>query len=742
MSRNWHRKMLLSYFPIFILTLSIVIFLSFLVVNEISRSETQKANRISTGFIEGSLEKAMRQVEMDVLRTMENDALFGDFMAGRIGRSNEDVYDLVKGLKALESGNELIDSIYLYRESDQLVLSKYGLGRTPFADRAFLALALDHPDYRGWSALRSYKLIGADKPRQVITMYKRLPLPFGHEGMVVINVDAYAVSRLIADMASGEVSFLHVQDADGNLLFPYQVKDRGSLLQDGDVLTTLHSERLGWTLESGLRTGQLFAWVSVISYVWILIGAAAVSFAVWYILYVTRKNYRPIQVMMSRIQALPRGMDSTGRDELALIDHALERLIEQSTDYERSNHENLLVRRRQLFIDIIEGDVQADTWMRCVELGTLVHSSETVHAAVVISEFSPQELAGKGYSAEEQQTMRLALMNLLQELAREHGLDGWAEWVTGGRLGVIVTSTDEDGMFERLRDAVRSANRWTAEHFDMTMLFGVGVIVRFASGLAESYRSAVAAMHYRLALGEEEMVLATRVPAQPERDVYYFFPMMTGAVKMFRAANPAWRDQVMQLFKRMERDLLADQEIHMLIHWLIQMLGKELAGVSEQFNPYFQGAGKEAWSERIRQAGQLWDMHTLLLELMNENYRVFVSINENKSYRAMVSEMKAYIEENFTNPDLSLTLLSERFQVSAKYASQLFKEEFETKFVDFLADLRVLHAKKLLVQSDAAIAGIAVQVGYTNVITFGRVFKRVTGHTPGDFRRAGLLPDR
>jgi two-component system response regulator YesN len=136
MSRNWHRTMLLSYFPIFILTLSIVIFLSFLIVNEISRSETQKANRISTAFIESSLEKAMRQVEMDVLRTMENDIIYSEFMAGRIGNTNNDAYELVKSLKALEGGSELIDSIYLYRAADQLTLSKYGIGQAAFADAA------------------------------------------------------------------------------------------------------------------------------------------------------------------------------------------------------------------------------------------------------------------------------------------------------------------------------------------------------------------------------------------------------------------------------------------------------------------------------------------------------------------------------------------------------------------------------------------------------------------------------
>ncbi|MNE86506.1 HTH-type transcriptional regulator YesS [compost metagenome] len=57
------------------------------------------------------------------------------------------------------------------------------------------------------------------------------------------------------------------------------------------------------------------------------------------------------------------------------------------------------------------------------------------------------------------------------------------------------------------------------------------------------------------------------------------------------------------------------------------------------------------------------------------------------------------------------------------------------KFVDFLAELRVNKAKELLDDTQVSIQDIALQVGYANAITFGRVFKRVTGMTPGDYRK-------
>lgn len=101
----------------------------------------------------------------------------------------------------------------------------------------------------------------------------------------------------------------------------------------------------------------------------------------------------------------------------------------------------------------------------------------------------------------------------------------------------------------------------------------------------------------------------------------------------------------------------------------------------------------------------------------------------------MIVEMKAYIEENFADPDLSLKHLSDRFQISGKYASYLFKEEFNMKFVDFMVQLRMAKAERLLLETDDTVQHIALQVGYANSITFGRTFKREVGVTPGDYRK-------
>ncbi|MNN89103.1 Arabinose operon regulatory protein [compost metagenome] len=97
--------------------------------------------------------------------------------------------------------------------------------------------------------------------------------------------------------------------------------------------------------------------------------------------------------------------------------------------------------------------------------------------------------------------------------------------------------------------------------------------------------------------------------------------------------------------------------------------------------------------------------------------------------------VKEYLNEHYANPDLSLTYLSGEFELNAKYLSQMFKEEFGVNFLDYLGNVRIQQAKRLLMETGESIQVIGIQVGYPNVRSFMRVFKKLTGVTPGEYRK-------
>lgn len=745
--RNWYRRLLLSYFPLFFVTITILVFLSFLVVGEISRKETAKADAISTRFMMENIERSVTDIEMTALKDLESDASYASYLNAR-GDDQSLLYSIVGRIRKLIAGSDLIDSIYLYRASDRQIVTHRGPAEwSTFPDRPFLEQALSRPEYRGWSQVRDMKDLGDGETTQVISMYKQLPLPFGSQGMLVINVSMYRIERIIDAMTNGSVSFLVLRDEAGQPFYQaHSAIPDGSSEAGGKVLTTLRSDRLGWTFESGIKAGQLYSWVSVISYIWIAIGSLTVVLALVYLVYITRRHYRPIQGLVSRIQSLPLfpGALPAGRDELALIDSALERLISQSRDYEKKHHENLLLQRSRLFTDLIGGqDRSGDLEERLRKVAPFPESAGRAGGyAIVLAEMNGYDRFREAYSVRDQNVLKFALMNVFQELAQGENMHSWTEWLSGRRAGILIALPQEAGEDRcgKIREVADRCRKWVEEKLHLSVGFGIGTPVGRLEDVASSFASASEALQHRLSLGHETVLVGDELPRGDLIHVVPYLTMVSELVKDFRLSQDGWRIRLQELFASFRRERLKDGTIRSLLQTLLQTLAREVAVVSEELNAQLSGEKMEALWRTLDEAGSLDELQTRVGEFLTELYRTFVAVSETKSYRAMIGEMRSYIEEHFDDPDLSLKHLSDRFHVSGKYASYLFKTEFGMKFVDFLVELRMRRAEQLLAETELPIQDIATAIGYANSITFGRVFKRTVGVTPGDYRRLKMRP--
>ncbi|RAV15309.1 helix-turn-helix domain-containing protein [Paenibacillus contaminans] len=103
--------------------------------------------------------------------------------------------------------------------------------------------------------------------------------------------------------------------------------------------------------------------------------------------------------------------------------------------------------------------------------------------------------------------------------------------------------------------------------------------------------------------------------------------------------------------------------------------------------------------------------------------------------------MLEYIHTHY-NEDLSLEMVADKLNMSANYFSAYFKDKTGVNFSDYLTELRILKAKHLLLHSDQRIQDIAEQVGYLNANSFTRMFKKVTGITPGEYKRVHLVVEK
>lgn len=88
--------------------------------------------------------------------------------------------------------------------------------------------------------------------------------------------------------------------------------------------------------------------------------------------------------------------------------------------------------------------------------------------------------------------------------------------------------------------------------------------------------------------------------------------------------------------------------------------------------------------------------------------------------------------------DLSLDYLSTRLNLSSAYLSVYIKEKTGMNFSDHLLNIRMNKAKELLACTNLTVSEISQRVGYLNITSFNRMFKKATGMTPGAYRRQHL----
>lgn len=93
-----------------------------------------------------------------------------------------------------------------------------------------------------------------------------------------------------------------------------------------------------------------------------------------------------------------------------------------------------------------------------------------------------------------------------------------------------------------------------------------------------------------------------------------------------------------------------------------------------------------------------------------------------------------YIDQHYTDPNLSIDALSAIFKISPSYLSRIFKREKGVGILPYLQNKRVAQARSLLGGTQLRIRDIARQVGFFNDQTFTRTFKSITGITPSVYR--------
>ncbi|WP_261305607.1 response regulator transcription factor [Paenibacillus andongensis] len=101
-----------------------------------------------------------------------------------------------------------------------------------------------------------------------------------------------------------------------------------------------------------------------------------------------------------------------------------------------------------------------------------------------------------------------------------------------------------------------------------------------------------------------------------------------------------------------------------------------------------------------------------------------------------IEQVQQFISSNLSR-DISLTDAAALVHLNPSYLSQLFKQQTGGKFVDYVIEMRMEEAKKLLIKTSLRVSEISERLGYGDISYFSSTFKKLIGCSPLEYRKCG-----
>lgn len=739
MGKNWFYRLLLSYLPGLILIVCLFMFIGMIQLSELSQQNAVKSSRVYAQNVQNNVDMSLRSIELMMIETISRNTKL-TFFAG-MESSPEFIVDLSQLLQSMLNTNSLIDSIYVYRAADGTVVTDMTkLTLDQFADRAFIEAGMAGQP-AGWSAPRLFRTVpDSDDKRSVISIVKTVPLIGKGTALLVVNVGVEKVRDYLNQFGQSDVSYIAVTDRSGGELFGQGSRNTGS----GEIEVV--SAYTGWSYKSGLKAMLSGNVVSYMTSGWLLLGLLGLLTGIAWFVYISRKNYKPIESMVTRIRTYNQRRNTPfvlepAVDELSYIDYTLNNMIMATEDYEHRSREDRRFRRLRLFQELVEGGGPVDeaAWneeLRALGLDAFAGASVIVIEIDKYSEFIRQ------YTHGDQGLFKYILTKVVEETAKAESLPVWQEWVTNHRLYVLYFDAGEPSPSaspqsgSRLLARSEQVRQWLHDNIKLTATIGVGKAVAEAADIAGACEAALQALSYKSSLGSNRVIGHWEVEELPHDDLFVYLQHVRTIAQAFRLGNEGWLEQLGLLFDGLRTLLLPREEIDGVLTYMNYFFQREMMELPPDYQELWNRGFRAQWESRSEGLETLDELEAFYAEELTRCFQEMGRLRADKGNQSVIREVRAYIGRHFDNPDLSLTLLGEQFHMNTSSLSTLFKEEFGEKFVAYLCRVRMEHAKELLSGGDLPVHEIAGKVGYQHTMSFIRTFKKTVGVTPGDYRKA------
>lgn len=298
---------------------------------------------------------------------------------------------------------------------------------------------------------------------------------------------------------------------------------------------------------------------------------------------------------------------------------------------------------------------------------------------------------------------------------------------------VIILSNKKALDYAKLVQILCCVRAEIAAVYEMDICAGIGTIHDDFRGIKESFQEAMKSLDYKVLKGMNAVIMFTEIRSITENskmleqeDIKKLELCIDNLDKI------GCSEEVDVIFEKMllEDDLsITNLQLQSLN---IVLLGiRKMPFVQLQLNEML---GQNILSlERIAKFKNVDQIKNWLKNTINSFIELTVK-QKTPEKRDIIMEIKEYINQNY-DKDIGLADISKKFFINQYYFSQLFRKKTGETYQNYVITLRIDRAKKLLKNTDMKVYEVCNAVGYTDARYFSRLFERLEGCKPSEYKR-------
>lgn len=733
------RRSLVAFLAPATLILTAVVAVALGVVTRGAQRETLESNAVFLSNTVRSMTTLLRGIESSVAAGFERNRDLITY-THRLGRNEYfEVTAVSDFLTGIVVSNEPVVAAHYYRVGDPYVYRHdtfVALDRFPFVDaldpagaaRPFFTqfswfLSAYHPEFQPRAAAE----------RSVVMLFGYPLLQPQKLAYVTVTISAPALAEWLSLEPEDPVSSLRITDTSNDQTLLSLNAGPGSI-----ELASFTDEARGLRYTSGIRAGRGYGLVQMYSWAFLPLAVALAAAATLWIIALVRRRNRLVDAIIGSIESVTAiGSSSDARDDIALIRDAVTELVRRSTLAEEEgarNREYRIGDLTQTLLDGLPGGGSVEA-----ELDELMPDVRSMRLGVLIVEIDRLHQLEDSPGADDQGLLRFAVKRGVEEAAARGGAEAWSRWTGHDRLAVIVFlsgGADDSAPPTRLVELAEIIRGWVGTRFPFTVTIAVPGPCDRASEIAERYLTAQSALALKPILGMNRVISEPEFDRTKSEYAFTLYGRVDELAVDLRSGGADWPSHLASIIDGARDAALPRDSISRLVDYTAFVIDREMRYVPEPARREWEARWMRAFHDAARDFDLIEGLHARLRTLLSQVSEAVVASAHRDRSAVIVAAVREHIDSNYSDPGLSLDRYCEEHRISRSHLSRAFKEHSGTNFVDYLIDVRIRAAQRLLAETDYKIEDVAHEVGYLHPFSFSRAFRHATKMSPSEFRAA------